>query len=125
MRRADERIPRETFLSARLSAAVVSDLVEIDCDLATGRLSASSSDDEPGLIAREGMNIDSVQQEPHSSKEHLLVFVTIKPVSEPNVRTAIEKINEFSLSGGTRDAAAEESGDRAGNSQASRMHGVY
>ena len=58
--------------------------------------------DEPGIIARvaevlarEGMNIDSVQQEPHSPKERLSLFFTVEPVSEPNVRRAVEKINDF------------------------------
>jgi homoserine dehydrogenase len=58
--------------------------------------------DEPGIIARvadtlarEGMNIDSVQQEPNSPKELLPLFFTVEPVSEPGVRRAVEKINEF------------------------------
>ena len=58
--------------------------------------------DERGIIARvadtlarEGMNIDSVQQEPHSPKERLSLFLTVEPVSEPNVRCAVEKINEY------------------------------
>ena len=41
------------------------------------------------------MNIDSVQQEPHSPKERLSLFLTVEPVSEPNVRCAVEKINEY------------------------------
>ena len=58
--------------------------------------------DEPGIIARvaetlarEGMNIDSVQQEPNSAKELLPLFFTVEPVSEPSVRRAVERINEF------------------------------
>jgi homoserine dehydrogenase len=58
--------------------------------------------DEPGIIARvaetlarEGMNIDSVQQEPNSPKELLPLFFTVEPVSEPSVRRAVERINEF------------------------------
>ena len=58
--------------------------------------------DERGIIARvadtlarEGMNIDSVEQEPHSPKERLSLFFTVEPVSEPNVRCAVEKINEY------------------------------
>jgi homoserine dehydrogenase len=58
--------------------------------------------DERGIIARvaeilsrEGMNIDSVQQEPHSPKTRLSLFFTVEPVSEPKVRSAIEKINAF------------------------------
>jgi len=60
--------------------------------------------DEPGIIARvaetlarEGMNIDSVQQEPHSPKERLSLFFTVEPVSEPNVRRAVEKINNYAF----------------------------
>jgi acetolactate synthase small subunit len=60
--------------------------------------------DERGIIARvaetvarEGMNIDSVQQEPHSPKERLSLFFTVEPVSEPNVRRAVEKINDFAF----------------------------
>src|SRR5271157_578241 len=58
--------------------------------------------DQPGIIARvaevlasNGMNIDSVQQEPHSPKERLSLFFTVEPVSEPKVRGALEKINAF------------------------------
>jgi homoserine dehydrogenase len=58
--------------------------------------------DEPGIIARvaetlarEGMNIDSVQQEPNSPKELLPLFFTVEPVSEPSVRRAVERINKF------------------------------
>src|SRR5271157_746751 len=58
--------------------------------------------DQPGIIARvaevlarKGMNIDSVQQEPHSPKERLSLFITVEPVSEPTVRGALEIINAF------------------------------
>jgi len=58
--------------------------------------------DQPGIIARvaevlarHGMNIDSVQQEPHSPKERLSLFFTVEPVSEPKVRGALEIINTF------------------------------
>ena len=58
--------------------------------------------DQPGIIARvaevlasNGMNIDSVQQEPHSPKERLSLFFTVEPVSEPKVRGALEIINAF------------------------------
>ena len=37
-------------------------------------------------LAREGMNIDSVQQEPHSPKERLSLFFTVKP--SPNPKSA-------------------------------------
>jgi len=57
--------------------------------------------DEPGIIARvadtlarEDMNIDSVQQEPHSPKERLSLFFAVEPVSERSVRRAVEKIND-------------------------------
>jgi len=58
----------------------VSDLAEITRDLATGRLSAS---DQPGIIAREGRNIDSVQQEPHPHKGRLSPFFTNAPARAP------------------------------------------
>jgi len=58
--------------------------------------------DQRGIIARvaetlasDGMNIDSVQQEPHSPKERLSLFFTVEPISEPKVRAVIEKINAF------------------------------
>jgi len=58
--------------------------------------------DQPGIIARvaevlarQGMNIDSVQQEPHSPKERLSLFITVEPVSEPTVRGALEIINAY------------------------------
>ena len=58
--------------------------------------------DEPAIIARvadvlarESMNIDSVQQEPHSPKERLSLFFTVEPVSEPTIRRAVETINDF------------------------------
>ena len=115
-------------LPGTTGAAVVSDLVEIACDLAAGRLSAKNVvgflesrdlelapepkpagwylrltvNDERGIIARVAetlsqgsMNIDSVQQEPHSPKEGLSLFFTVEPVSEHKVRSAIEKINAF------------------------------
>lgn len=41
------------------------------------------------------MNIDSVQQEPHSPIERLSSFFTVEPISEPKVRSAIEKIDAF------------------------------
>jgi len=47
------------------------------------------------VLARAGMNIDSVQQEPHSPKERLSLFITVEAVSEPVVRRALEKINRF------------------------------
>ncbi len=79
--------------------------------------------DERGIIARvadtlarEGMNIDSVQQEPHSPKERLSLFFTVEPVSEPKVRGAIEKINDFHFTVEPRAAVA----DRIGFSRAAR-----
>ena len=89
------------------SAAVVSDLVEIARELAAEHKPAGwylrlTVYDEPAIIARvaeilsrEGMTIDSVQQEPHSPKTRLSLFFTVEPLSEPKVRSAIEKINAF------------------------------
>ena len=47
------------------------------------------------ILSRDGMNIDSVQQEPHSPKTRLSLVFTIEPVSEPRVRGAIETTNAF------------------------------
>jgi len=47
------------------------------------------------VLARQGMNIDSVEQEPHSPKDRLSLFFTVEPVSEPKVRSALEIINAF------------------------------
>ena len=66
--------------------------VEIARSLAAGRLSAH---DEGGIIACDGMNIDTMQQEPHSPKARLSLLFTVEPVSKPKVRSAIEKINAF------------------------------
>src|SRR5208337_3313065 len=49
----------------RFHCVRLSHLVEIARDLAAGRLSAT---DEPGIIAREGINIGPVQHEPHPQR---------------------------------------------------------
>ena len=58
--------------------------------------------DHPGIlarvaeaIAREGINIDSVIQEPHMAKERLSFVITLEPVGENVVRRAVEKIDGF------------------------------
>jgi len=58
--------------------------------------------DRPGIlartaeaIAREGINIDSVIQEPHMAKDGLSFVITVEPTSEPRVQRAIETINRF------------------------------
>src|SRR5215510_5804115 len=58
--------------------------------------------DRPGIlarvadaIAREGINIDSVIQEPHMAKERLSFVITLEPVGENVVKRAVERINEF------------------------------
>jgi homoserine dehydrogenase len=58
--------------------------------------------DHPGIlarvaeaIAREGINIDSVIQEPHMPKARLSFVITLEPVEERVVRRAIEGINRF------------------------------
>lgn len=60
--------------------------------------------DEPYIIARvaetlssEDLNIDSVTQIPHSPKDRIPLFFTVEPIPEPNVRRAVEKINQFSF----------------------------
>ncbi len=58
--------------------------------------------DHPGIlarvaeaIAREGINIDSVIQEPHMAKERLSFVITLEPVSEGVVRRSVQAINGF------------------------------
>lgn len=58
--------------------------------------------DHPGIlarvadaIAREGINIDSVIQEPHMAKERLSFVITLEPVSEGVLRQAVQAINKF------------------------------
>jgi homoserine dehydrogenase len=47
------------------------------------------------VIAREAINIDSLEQEPHLPKDRVTFVVTVEPVSEPVIRRAIETINAF------------------------------
>ena len=58
--------------------------------------------DRPGILARvadaiahQGINIDSVVQEPYTSKERLSFVVTLEPVDEPTINRAVEAINSF------------------------------
>ena len=58
--------------------------------------------DQPGIlartaeaIAREGINIDSVIQEPHMAKDGLSFVITVEPTDEPTVQRAVEAINRF------------------------------
>ena len=58
--------------------------------------------DHPGIlarvaeaIAREGINIDSVIQEPRMPKERLSFVITLEPVGENVVRSAVKAINAF------------------------------
>jgi homoserine dehydrogenase len=58
--------------------------------------------DRPGIlartaeaIAREGINIDSVIQEPHMPKDRLSFVITLEPTPEVTVRRAVEAINQF------------------------------
>jgi homoserine dehydrogenase len=60
--------------------------------------------DRPGILARvaeaiahEGINIDSVVQEPYTSKERLSFVVTLEPVGEPTVNRAVQAINQFNF----------------------------
>jgi homoserine dehydrogenase len=46
-------------------------------------------------IAREGINIDSVIQEPHMPKHKLSFVVTLEPTLEETVQRAIKSINSF------------------------------
>ncbi|HKD79754.1 MAG TPA: homoserine dehydrogenase [Candidatus Angelobacter sp.] len=58
--------------------------------------------DQPGIlartaevIAREGINIDSVVQEPHMAKDRLSFVITLEPTLETTVQRAVEAINRF------------------------------
>lgn len=58
--------------------------------------------DQPGIlartaeaIAREGINIDSVIQEPHMRKDRLSFVITLEPTLEATVQRAVEAINHF------------------------------
>jgi homoserine dehydrogenase len=58
--------------------------------------------DQPGIlartaeaIAREGINIDSVIQEPNMSKDRLSFVITLEPTLETTVQRAVEAINRF------------------------------
>jgi homoserine dehydrogenase len=47
------------------------------------------------VIAREDVNIDSLEQEPHLPKDRLSFVITVEPVSEPTIRRAVDAINAF------------------------------
>lgn len=58
--------------------------------------------DQPGIlartaeaIAREGINIDSVVQEPNMPKNRLSFVITLEPTLETTVQRAVEAINRF------------------------------
>ena len=58
--------------------------------------------DQPGIlartaeaIAREGINIDSVIQEPNMPKDRLSFVITLEPTQETTVQRAVEIINHF------------------------------
>ena len=58
--------------------------------------------DKPGILARtaaaiaeEGINIDSVIQEPHMAKEGLSFVITVEPTTEPTIQRAVTAINKF------------------------------
>ena len=58
--------------------------------------------DQPGIlartaeaIAREGINIDSVIQEPHMPKDGLSFVITLEPTPERTVERAVQTINQF------------------------------
>ena len=58
--------------------------------------------DQPGIlartaeaIAREGINIDSVIQEPNMAKDRLSFVITLEPTPETTVQRAVEAINRF------------------------------
>jgi homoserine dehydrogenase len=47
------------------------------------------------VIAHLGINIDSLEQEPHMPKDRLSFVITVEPVSEPTIRRAVQAINGF------------------------------
>jgi homoserine dehydrogenase len=47
------------------------------------------------VIAREEINIDSLEQEPHLPKDRVTFVITVEPISEPVIRRAIDTINAF------------------------------
>src|ERR1700675_4901728 len=47
------------------------------------------------VIAREAINIDSLEQEPHLPKDRVSFVITVEPVSEPVIRRAIDTIDAF------------------------------
>jgi len=58
--------------------------------------------DKPGILARtaeaiakEGINIDSVIQEPHMPKDRLSFVITLEPTSESTVLAAVKTIDAF------------------------------
>ena len=70
--------------------------------------------DERGIIARvaeilsrEGMNIDSVQQEPHSPKTRLSLFFTVEPVLRTQSPQRHRKDQRLRIHGRASSAAAD------------------
>jgi homoserine dehydrogenase len=58
--------------------------------------------DRPGIlartaevIAREGINIDSVIQEPNMPKDRLSFVITLEPTLEATAQRAVQEINRF------------------------------
>jgi homoserine dehydrogenase len=47
------------------------------------------------VIAREAINIDSLEQEPHLPKDRVSFVITVEPVSEPVIRRAVDTIDAF------------------------------
>jgi homoserine dehydrogenase len=47
------------------------------------------------VIAREAINIDSLEQEPHLPKDRVSFVITLEPVSEPVIRRAVDTIDAF------------------------------
>jgi homoserine dehydrogenase len=47
------------------------------------------------VIARENINIESLEQKPHASKDRVSFAITVEPVSEPVVQKAVSRIDAF------------------------------
>jgi homoserine dehydrogenase len=64
--------------------------------------------DRPGILARtaeaiakEGINIDSVIQEPNMPKDNLSFVITLEPTPEATVLRAVRTINSFEFMKGS------------------------
>ena len=96
------------MVAGRLAAKVLSGFTSWNSAiLLPGRRAVSwylrlTVSDRPGIIARvaevlaeKEINIDSVFQEPHMSKERLSFVITVEPVLKATIQAAVKLINQF------------------------------